>query len=501
MNQSSQKPWWKWLASRCVVLVVVGFLLFQVLFMYILFMNHSFFKESLRDINNLTFLKLASSPKLTLSSGVNSGSGGRNSLRSGEVEKPRSFRHINLVTHSVTPSHRVEQIPNSHSLDKEHPLRIANETVTTAPKDEIGQTIYFQYHGYPVVFESSELPVPTESKQLLSRILPRLVHVSFPDLRYRSTHEVRAAHPKMFRELPLRFNERYKNPCWSSDFNNVVHCLPFVYLLGQPKSGTSDLFERLKAHHRIMAPRRKEIRWFTRGEFTLQAMRHEGDPISGGTEMVVRGKEGLLGSESSLLSFTQSFDSMQKLVQSDLLRSQSMGEDDNTTTLSRQARESITVDGGPHTLWWPTQAPDGSFMPDDIPPAQLLRELQPNARFVLTLNDPVQRLYSDFHFLGDNLKPVNSNPANSYDKSAKALHDRVVSQVSRFQQCVDQYMHLLLTMNSTREVPRLTLNLSNAFYEQHSSLWFRASQMYVLFPSLLTHHTKLLCNDALCYIL
>lgn len=46
------------------------------------------------------------------------------------------------------------------------------------------------------------------------------------------------------------------------------------------------------------------------------------------------------------------------------------------------------------------------FLPHDIPPVQLIREIQPHAKFIITLNDPVKRMYSDYYFLEDTLKPV-----------------------------------------------------------------------------------------------
>jgi hypothetical protein len=48
------------------------------------------------------------------------------------------------------------------------------------------------------------------------------------------------------------------------------------------------------------------------------------------------------------------------------------------------ADQLITVDGGPHTLWWPTQSPNGTFLQWDVPPPQILREMQPNAKFLIT---------------------------------------------------------------------------------------------------------------------
>jgi hypothetical protein len=71
--------------------------------------------------------------------------------------------------------------------------------------------------------------------------------------------------------------------------------------------------------------------------------------------------------------------------------------------------DTITIDGGPHTLWWGVQNSDGHYEDGDTPPPQILRQMQPNARFVVTAADPVKRMYSDYYFLDDNLKPVSSN--------------------------------------------------------------------------------------------
>jgi len=71
-----------------------------------------------------------------------------------------------------------------------------------------------------------------------------------------------------------------KNPCWyenDDDESKHVECLPYAYILGQPKCGTSNLYEHLKKHPEIIMPRRKEVRWFTRGEFTLDFMQQEVD--------------------------------------------------------------------------------------------------------------------------------------------------------------------------------------------------------------------------------
>ena len=97
---------------------------------------------------------------------------------------------------------------------------------------------------------------------------------------------------------------------------------------------------------------------------------------------------------------------------------------------------SIVVDGGPHTLWWSIQNPDGSdpgpvddyeggghsVRPAPIP--LFLANLQPNAKFIVTLAEPVRRMYSDYYFL-----TANSVAMDTDGKSPEDFHEIALQQV------------------------------------------------------------------------
>lgn len=107
-----------------------------------------------------------------------------------------------------------------------------------------------------------------ESLQLLKGVYggSLIPMVNYPDLKYRPREEVQTRLERVFSELPQGgFKPNYKNPCWNFavedyPYETVEHkekiggetkgiaCLPYVYVLGQPKCGTSDLFERMKRH-------------------------------------------------------------------------------------------------------------------------------------------------------------------------------------------------------------------------------------------------------------
>jgi hypothetical protein len=99
-----------------------------------------------------------------------------------------------------------------------------------------------------------------ESFNIIKNILGELPLVDSPDLVYRNSSYIRSQLPTIFKELPSNgFDENFKNPCWytqetattttnKKDEKELV-CLPYAYVLGQPKCGTSDLFERIRRHH------------------------------------------------------------------------------------------------------------------------------------------------------------------------------------------------------------------------------------------------------------
>ena len=70
--------------------------------------------------------------------------------------------------------------------------------------------------------------------------------------------------------------------------------------------------------------------------------------------------------------------------------------------------------------------------------------MQPNAKFIISLSDPVQRLYSDYHFLDDDRTVVRPGKPVVTEKSAEIFHERCVEQVRLMELCVDNTIGELL---------------------------------------------------------
>eukprot|EP01039_Chlorochromonas_danica_P003690 gene3690-4037_t len=384
--------------------LLLSFLLLQVVFFYYLMCHHKFFRQSVYDLSGLV---------------------------------DSSLKQVDL---------------EGFDLDRRKPPPVHTSDYSTSfPVEVLG-------------VRPAHLQAKPQAKHALVDLLGTFIEVDFPDLKYRPDEEVRRRLKTVFQQLPADgFLSQYKNPCWDSADHGLV-CLPYAYILGQPKSGTSDLFSRMVSHDLVIPPFRKEVRWFTRGEFNQGSMSHE-EEEDGSTSLQSATKR-LLGPSSSIYSFTMAFRRLAHIL---------------THSEAEKAQKLITIDGGPHTLWWPTQGPDGAYLPPDIPPPQILRLMQPQARFLVTLSDPVHRFYSDYYFLGDDLRPVADS---SDEKSSQQLHGRTVSQVKAFTACVDHYVEVL----RRKAAPFLNGSLSASIAEENiASLpaqyrgqfpyWVRASQM------------------------
>ena len=100
---------------------------------------------------------------------------------------------------------------------------------------------------------------------------------------------------------------------------------------------------------------------------------------------------------------------------------------------------------------------------------QLLRALQPSARLIVTLADPVRRTYSDYWFLRDDRTVARGEAP---DKSPQQFHERAVEQVRDFQACVAKREAEILA-----EAVLPSRLASDTWNSTTNGAWFRASQM------------------------
>ena len=206
----------------------------------------------------------------------NDSAGHKSGSRIVEVKDARLARTRSLpkkwstTTRSVSrdkddQSRRVEEYSKVIDRHKARRHGIDNEVITS-PIDtsDTSNDVYIKHDA---------------SKEVILRVFGDLPRVDFPDLKYRDTTEIHQYLDKVFQEMPKDgFSTKYRNPCWMypaqlnahlpATLKDLFHigdegeegiesangdkqalaCLPYAYVLGQPKCGTSDLFERLKRH-------------------------------------------------------------------------------------------------------------------------------------------------------------------------------------------------------------------------------------------------------------
>ncbi|PIK44101.1 hypothetical protein BSL78_19027 [Apostichopus japonicus] len=72
--------------------------------------------------------------------------------------------------------------------------------------------------------------------------------------------------PQIMSDYPSSFLANYKNPCYKKASDGKLHCLPYFFLLGTPKSGTTDIWSKIVQHPDVVC-RAKEPHWWTRKSY------------------------------------------------------------------------------------------------------------------------------------------------------------------------------------------------------------------------------------------
>ena len=243
--------------------------------------------------------------------------------------------------------------------------------------------------------------------------------------------------------LPRNFSTQFKNPCWEAEKQNMtsnyweevalekfspfaklppgkgfrysqylmkpakeftknrqVLCLPYFFLAGFPKSGTTTVHDVLSLHPNIIAPKTKEPHWWTRALDLRHSRKFS-------TEYV----------PISLIWYTISFKALATEVQ------------------DPEHEELITYDGSQSTLW------DSNFYVNEqdycAMPAVMCHIL-PDAKFVVVLRNPVTRLYSHFAYscLLRHGRTVQQWPQRMRQGMAKLFHSKVEEDIDLFNNCV-----------------------------------------------------------------
>ncbi|XP_041479396.1 carbohydrate sulfotransferase 15-like [Lytechinus variegatus] len=231
----------------------------------------------------------------------------------------------------------------------------------------------------------------------------------------------------IFRVVPEKFLPEYRSPCFhlhEKDKSSQLACLPHVFLAGFPKCATTDLFKKLICHHQIVATS-KEPHWWTRTRFTRESVLH------------------YLGHQTNLVQ-----------------RMEETGD-----------KRLITMDASASTMWDNTYSL-GKFGSIRHPPkwthTDVLRSVLPDARFLLLLREPTDRLYSGYMAFDTEWRT---------QKSPEDFHQRLVRSIQDFGGCMKNYQ--LSTCVNFKYDMRLRVGMYSVFIRDWLKRYPR-EQLHVL---------------------
>ena len=178
------------------------------------------------------------------------------------------------------------------------------------------------------------------------------------------------------------FNTSYKNPCWFH--NDQFFCLPYFFLGGFPKCGTTEFYSQLIQHPHVAEAGWKEPHWWTRTRFAERAAQRYRAYVSPAANKI------------------------------------------------KANPELITLDASASTIWdndylFPEFGDTSTHDPSMLVPHYIRLQL-PQAKCIVILRDPVKRLYSGYLWF---------NFLHNQTKSPTDFHAAVKEAIRRFNDCLN----------------------------------------------------------------
>ncbi|XP_053306106.1 carbohydrate sulfotransferase 15 [Spea bombifrons] len=263
--------------------------------------------------------------------------------------------------------------------------------------------------------------------------------IHLTDRRIPNREELAQYEPHLFSVIPQHFIQSSRSPCWYTPFNGNytadpyrtnayaryakrlhsifeeirqgfwvqlqqrgeenyrLRCIPYFYIIGQPKCGTTDLYDRLRLHPEVRFSAIKEPHWWTRKRFGILRLK---EPF---------------GRPFPVEDYLDLFDLAAHEIQS------RYKEDGMIDPL-------VIGEASASTMWdnnaW-------SYFYDNVtntePPVLIqdfIHAFQPNTKFIVMLRDPIERLYSDYLYFA------------IANKSVEDFHDKVNESLQIFESCL-----------------------------------------------------------------
>ena len=258
------------------------------------------------------------------------------------------------------------------------------------------------------------------------------------------------------------FIKKYRNPCWytqlpdrysslqvlrelsnftdqdasltmsflQSSTRQTLVCLPKVFLIGFPRSGSTQVFEMLMHHPDIVPGLRKEVHWWSRTSF----------------------KSKFPHNVLAVLQYLSYFLSASEYIE-------------------RSRPAAVTMDASQSTVWDTRAFQDPCMLPS------LIHRFVPNGKYIVIMREPAERLYSDFVYLFIKGEMTREHSSKDHSQLPYLFHDGVVKALKQFESCIALYPLEICTVNvldsSTYKSSSIKVRLGVSLYYVHVAKWLK----------------------------
>ena len=212
-------------------------------------------------------------------------------------------------------------------------------------------------------------------------------------------------------------------------------CIPGVFFIGFPKSGSSQLFQMMKRNPDIVTGINKEPHWWTRVPFNAKFPHN------------------ILAIVRYLMHFQ-----------------------DASHHIAKDNPHALAIDASQSTIWDTRETKNLCILPS------VIHSIVPAAKYVVIMRDPVDRLYSDFTYLCEKhweAQKLKAIPDEYMHNGPELFHKTAELEIREFEECRQTHRLEVCTHRALYGHESITDNvcgrvrLGISLYQVHVTKWLR----------------------------
>ena len=212
-------------------------------------------------------------------------------------------------------------------------------------------------------------------------------------------------------------------------------CIPGVFFIGFPKSGSSQLYQMMKRNLDIVTGINKEPHWWTRVPFNAKFPHNV----------------------LSIVRYLMHFQ-------------------DASHQIATSTPHALAIDASQSTIWDTRETKNLCILPS------LLHSMVPSAKYIVIMRDPVDRLYSDFTYLCEKhweVKKLKAIPEDYLENGPELFHQTAELEIREFNECLLNHRLQVCTHRALYGRESVTDNvcgrvrLGISLYHVHVAQWLK----------------------------